>query len=72
VWATKIATDPFHDIKLYHRAPWELVTGRYTRHTAAAVAAPIIPDEIVEEILPDLGEEIAEEIPVTPHVPLPR
>ena len=34
VWATKIATDPFHDIKLYHRAPLELLTGRYTRHTA--------------------------------------
>jgi len=25
VWATKIATDPFHDIKLYHRAPLELL-----------------------------------------------
>lgn len=68
VWATKIATDPFHDIKLYHRAPWELLTGRYTRHTAEAVAAPIIPDEII----PDLGEEIVEEVPATPHVPLPR
>ena len=21
VWVTKIVTDPFHDIKLYHRAP---------------------------------------------------
>ena len=21
VWATKILTDPFHDIKLYHKAP---------------------------------------------------
>jgi len=65
VWATKIATDPFHDIKLYHRAPWELVTGRYTRHTAAAVAAPIIPDEII----PDLAEEIVEEIPVPASKP---
>jgi hypothetical protein len=25
VWATKIITDPFHDIKLYHRAPVELL-----------------------------------------------
>jgi len=25
VWATKIITDPFHDIKLYHRAPIELM-----------------------------------------------
>ena len=68
VWVTKIATDPFHDIKLYHRAPWELLTGRYTRHTAQSVAEPILPDEII----PDLGEEIAEEVPATPHVPLPR
>ena len=27
VWATKIITDPFHDIKLYHRAP-ALLLGR--------------------------------------------
>ena len=57
VWATKIATDPFHDIKLYHRAPWELLTGRYTRHTAQSVAEPIIPEI-------DPVEEIVEEIPV--------
>ncbi len=25
VWATKIVTDPFHDIRLYHRAPFELL-----------------------------------------------
>jgi hypothetical protein len=25
VWATKIITDPFHDIKLYHRAPMALL-----------------------------------------------
>ena len=25
VWATKILTDPFHDIKLYYRAPFELL-----------------------------------------------
>ena len=28
VWATKIATDPFHDIKLYHRAPAYLLQGQ--------------------------------------------
>jgi hypothetical protein len=61
VWATKIATDPFHDIKLYHRAPLELLTGRHTRHTAAAVAEPILP-----EIIPELGDEIADEpVPVS-------
>ena len=27
VWATKILTDPFHDIKLYHRAPLQLLRG---------------------------------------------
>lgn len=27
VWATKILTDPFHDIKLYHRAPLHLLQG---------------------------------------------
>lgn len=27
VWATKIITDPFHDIKLYHRAPLHLLRG---------------------------------------------
>ncbi len=28
VWATKIVTDPFHDIMLYHRAPKALFTRR--------------------------------------------
>jgi hypothetical protein len=27
VWATKILTDPFHDIKLYHKAPFYLLRG---------------------------------------------
>ena len=27
VWATKILTDPFHDIVLYHRAPLALLKG---------------------------------------------
>lgn len=27
VWATKIITDPFHDIRLYHRAPLHLLRG---------------------------------------------
>ena len=27
VWAAKILTDPFHDIKLYHRAPLALLRG---------------------------------------------
>ena len=28
VWATKIITDPFHDIKLYHKAPLHLMRGQ--------------------------------------------
>jgi hypothetical protein len=28
VWATKIITDPFHDIKLYHKAPLYLMRGQ--------------------------------------------
>jgi hypothetical protein len=27
VWATKILTDPFHDIKIYHRAPLHILRG---------------------------------------------
>src|SRR5262245_17819061 len=27
VWAAKIITDPFHDIKLYHKAPYYLLRG---------------------------------------------
>ena len=27
VWMTKILTDPFHDIKLYHKAPLALLRG---------------------------------------------
>jgi hypothetical protein len=28
VWSTKIVTDPFYDIKLYHRAPLYLIRGQ--------------------------------------------
>lgn len=28
VWMTKILTDPFHDIYLYHKAPWQLLRGQ--------------------------------------------
>ena len=27
VWLTKILTDPYHDIKLYHKAPLHLLRG---------------------------------------------
>jgi hypothetical protein len=29
VWAAKILTDPFHDIKLYHKAPIALLRGEW-------------------------------------------
>ena len=32
VWATKIITDPFHDIKLYYRAPMALARGSMIDH----------------------------------------
>ncbi len=44
VWATKILTDPFHDIKLYYRAPTRLLRGELfdtelvEQHEAQAVA----------------------------------
>lgn len=35
VWMSKIITDPFHDIYLYHKAPLQLLRGeRFERHTA--------------------------------------
>jgi hypothetical protein len=38
VWATKIVTDPFHDIKLYYKAPLQLIrNGMIARALAAAV-----------------------------------
>lgn len=64
VWVTKIATDPFHDIKLYHRAPWELVTGQHTRHTAEAVGAHLLPEEILPDVIPALAADVADEAPV--------
>jgi hypothetical protein len=46
VWVTKIATDPFHDIKLYHKAPIELFAGkRAAEHIAEALS-----DDLEEEI----------------------
>ncbi len=35
VWATKILTDPFHDIKLYYRAPGRLLRGELIADGAA-------------------------------------
>lgn len=35
-WAAKIVTDPFHDIKLYHRAPLHLLRGEWLEPGARA------------------------------------
>jgi hypothetical protein len=35
VWATKIITDPFHDIKLYYRAPSRLLRGELIDNATA-------------------------------------
>jgi hypothetical protein len=50
VWATKILTDPFHDIKLYHKAPLALLRGE--------LIDPGIGAEVAE-----WHEEEAEELP---------
>jgi len=36
VWITKIVTDPFHDIKLYHKAPLHLLRGELIAPMAGA------------------------------------
>ncbi len=41
VWATKILTDPFHDIKLYYRAPVQLLKGH--------IFDPDLMDDLSEE-----------------------
>ena len=52
VWATKILTDPFHDVKLYHRAPLYLLRGQL-----------IDPMLHVSEDEMDAAEELDEEDP---------
>jgi len=36
VWMTKILTDPFHDLKLYHKAPLALMRGELIDETLGA------------------------------------
>jgi hypothetical protein len=38
VWLTKILTDPFHDIMLYHRAPLHLLRGEWIEPIGAKTA----------------------------------
>jgi hypothetical protein len=39
VWLTKILTDPFHDLKLYHRAPLAVLRGELLEPAAARAEA---------------------------------
>ena len=51
VWMTKILTDPFHDIYLYHEAPLALLRGErldpmtHVRQVMAAQATPLAGDD---------------------------
>ena len=38
VWCTKILTDPFHDVKLYHKAPLYLIRGERPEPPTGTVA----------------------------------
>ncbi|WP_296334567.1 hypothetical protein [Reyranella sp.] len=54
VWVTKIATDPFHDIKLYHRAPLQVMAGKRRgdaiSHSISESISEVIDEEVVEPI----------------------
>ena len=39
VWATKIVTDPFHDVKLYHRAPLQVLRGEWMEPAHAEISS---------------------------------
>jgi hypothetical protein len=39
VWCTKILTDPFHDVKLYHKAPLYLIRGERPEPPTGTVAS---------------------------------
>jgi len=58
VWVTKIATDPFHDIKLYHRSPLYLFAGKRKGDEISESISEVIAE--AEEAV----EEVVEEIPV--------
>ena len=40
VWLTKIITDPFHDVMLYHRAPLHLLRGELSDPMGGGATAP--------------------------------
>jgi hypothetical protein len=54
VWATKILTDPFHDIKLYHKAPFALMRGELIDPGIGVEVAEWEEEEAEPEELPRL------------------
>jgi hypothetical protein len=51
VWATKIITDPFHDIRLYHKAPIQLLKGHgidLDLDLEAALMVEDLPEEAID------------------------
>jgi hypothetical protein len=54
VWASKILTDPFHDIKLYHKAPLALMRGELIDPSIAVEVAEWEEEEEEPEELPRL------------------
>jgi hypothetical protein len=51
VWATKILTDPFHDLKLYHRSPLYVLRGDLIDpmiHVHATATTDVVEDVVGE------------------------
>jgi hypothetical protein len=62
VWASKILTDPFHDIKLYARSPLHLLRGELIDPMLHVHEGD--PEELLEGV--DADEEEAEQLKVAP------
>jgi hypothetical protein len=48
VWCTKILTDPFHDLKLYHRSPLYLLRGQWIDPMTHVQHGEEFPEELEE------------------------
>ena len=61
VWCTKILTDPFHDLGLYHKSPWYLLRGQlidpmtHVRHDGAQGASYELDLEVEAEGEREIG-----------------
>jgi hypothetical protein len=63
VWATKILTDPFHDVKLYYKAPYyllqgELIDPRHAQHRQG---------DVLDDVLDGTGTEEEDESLLRPQ-----